>query len=281
MSDSRLNGGGILDTVPKLFLLPRSDVVVGFSGTTFIAYPLLTQLIQAVTFHYPLRDRVIDYVPFRTYLVRLINELFRGYNTYIEDFQKPDTAFLLGGYSWFNKQFYIDKIFFNAGVGRWEYRATNISSSAFGKVAFVGDWAVRGRRQLNQLLRERFGKDALSENGGRRRYFNMEPFEVVRDLVRSADAAATIGGALQLASVSQHMNTRHTAVYWPSRSSGGIFLGGRQIFDFERIENWIIDPDSLEKFHLFHQDRAQQLPSADGAASGGLLLQQLQPEHDV
>jgi hypothetical protein len=84
----------------------------------------------------------------------------------------------------------------------------------------------------------------------------MEPFEVVRDLIRTAAPEATIAGAPQLVSVSQHMNARHTAIYWPTKTTGNVFLGGRQIFDFEQIENWILDPDRLEKRHLFLGDHS-------------------------
>lgn len=239
VSDSRLNGGGNLDTVPKLFLLPRSDCVIGVSGNTLISYPLLTQLSQSINFYHPLRDRVIDYVPLRTHLIKVMNELFRSYDTYLDDMKKPDSCFLLGGYSWFKKEFCLDKIFFNRGLKKFEHRSALSRGDGF-KLQTIGDWSKRTDSILNKLIRSR----KLSA-------LHMEPFEVVRDLLRGAKSNFTIGGAPQLVSVSQHMNSNYTGVYWPARDIGRVYLGGRPVLPFESFENWILDPDALTKHHMY------------------------------
>lgn len=236
-SDSRLNGGGNLDSVPKLFLLPRSDCVLGFAGSTLLAYPLLTQISQSITFHAPLRDRVIDYVPLRTHIVKLINDLFSQYRTYDSDLQCPNTEFLLGGYSWFKKSFQLDKIRYIEKKKRFEH---SNYTKAPDKVsyAFIGDWSQTfGRRLAKRIY-------AQSISG-----LQLEPFELIRDQLRNSGENDTIGGAPQIVSVSQHMNSNHTAVYWPTKASGTVFLGGRQMLPFENFDNWILDPDTLEKSH--------------------------------
>lgn len=240
VSDSRLNGGGNLDTVPKLFLLPRTDCVIGMSGNTLISYPLLTQLSQSINFHHPLRDRVIDYIPLRTHLLKVMNELFKAYDTYDDDLKKPDSSFLLGGYSWFRKEFCLDRIFFNRGLKKFDHLSARSRGNGF-KLQAIGDWAGKVESSLNQKIRS----EKITA-------LHMEPFETVRDLLRASRKSYTIGGAPQLVSVSQHMNSNYTGVYWPTRGSGNVYLGGRQVLPFESVENWVLDPDSLTKHHAYY-----------------------------
>src|SRR5690606_21734163 len=102
------------------------------------------------------------------------------------------------------------------------------------------DWSGRVESALNGRIRS----EKISA-------LHMEPFEVVRDLLRGAKATYTIGGAPQLVSVSQHMNSNYTGVYWPSKESGTVYLGGRPMLPFEHFENWVLDPDALTKHHKY------------------------------
>ena len=72
-----------------------------------------------------------------------------------------------------------------------------------------------------------------------------EPFCVLRDMLRSADMSATIGGAPQIIRIGEHMNTRVMAVEWPADSER-ITLMGRELNDYENTDNWILHPDTLE-----------------------------------
>lgn len=256
VSDSRLSGAGYLDASPKVFTLPRTDAAICFAGDTYFAYPLIAQIAQAIRSHYPMKDRALDYVPFRTYVTNLLNALFDHYDSYVEELMSPDTAFLLGGYSWFRKEFCIDLISYNKGTSRFDRREHKKGIGKFGKVQFVGDWKKVALRRLHNLLRERHGKNALSKESTTHGAFNYEPFEVIRDLLREAGPNDTIGGAPQLVAVSQHMNSRQTAIYWPTKEHGEVFIGGRPVFDFENIENWIMDPDTFESTHT-HFNQAQ------------------------
>lgn len=248
-SDSRLSGAGFLDASPKVFTLPRSDSIICFASDTYFAYPLILQISQAIQSHYPLKDRAIDYVPFRTHLLKLLNAIFSSFDAYIEEFKNPDTSFLLGGYSWFNKEFCIDRLYYNKGKARFEHSPCQMGIGNFGKVLFIGDWAKQATHNLFEKLMNVHGPDSVGRGSAVDHRFDYEPFEVIVELLRSAKKQDTIGGAPQLAAISQHMNSRHTAVYWPNKQSGNVFLGGRPVFDFENIENWIIDPDTLESGH--------------------------------
>jgi len=249
-SDSRLHGAGYLDASPKVFTLPRSDSAICFAGDTYFAYPLIFQIAQSIRSHYPLKDRAIDYIPFRTHVIKLLNEMFASYETYAEELENPDTSFLLGGYSWFNKEFCIDKIDYRKGKKQFEHSPCTNGIGNYGKVMFVGDWAKTATHKLHEMLIDSYGHESLSKHSSVDRSFGYEPLAVIRDLLRNAGPNDTIGGAPQLVAISQHMNSRHTAVFWPSKEEGKIYLGGRPVFEFENIENWIIDPDSFESHHL-------------------------------
>ncbi|WP_018861577.1 hypothetical protein [Thioalkalivibrio sp. ALJ3] len=257
VSDSRLNAGGFLDAGPKVFTLPRTDAAIAFAGDTYFAYPLIAQVSQSIASHFPLKDRAIDYVPFRTHVIKLLNSIFAYYRTELKELRVPDTEFLLAGYSWFKKEFCIDRIYYVSGKTRFEHRECKTRFGGFGKCMFIGDWAKKGERQLWSILSDRFGLESVSSDEPSENQFDYEPFEVVRDLLRNAGPNDTIAGAPQIVSVSQHMNSRHTAVYWPDKSCEKVFLGGRPVFGFENIENWIMDPDSFESSHLSFGQRRE------------------------
>lgn len=77
----------------------------------------------------------------------------------------------------------------------------------------------------------------------------MEPFEVIRDMLRKSTKEDSIGGAPQIIAVGQHMISKPLGVFWPDKATRKVFVNGRPIFDFENIDNWVIDPDNLEKYH--------------------------------
>jgi hypothetical protein len=75
---------------------------------------------------------------------------------------------------------------------------------------------------------------------------DMEPFETVRDMLRDSGHSETIGGAPQVVKVYQYMQTAALGVFWPDRKMGSIYLQGRRCLGYERIDNWLLDPDTLK-----------------------------------
>jgi len=108
-----------------------------------------------------------------------------------------------------------------------------------GRIAFAGDQAKNAYELLCERLTETERSDSLPSK------FDMEPFKVVRDMLREPSHAETIGGAPQIVKVYQYMRSAPIAVWWPERKSGRVFLQGRPVLDYERIDRWIIDPDTL------------------------------------
>jgi hypothetical protein len=101
-------------------------------------------------------------------------------------------------------------------------------------VAFAGDSVDDARERLVQILRER---RKLTVGG-----FDMEPFEVLRDMIRSDDYP-TIGGAPQVAKVYKYLRTQFFAVSWPD-NTGVPHALGRPALSYERFEAPVIDPDA-------------------------------------
>jgi len=75
-SDSRLSGdGNVWDACPKLMSLPRRDAVMGFSGSTAHAYPLLLQFANAIGGHRPAADGTMKFFDLAGFLERVVNTM--------------------------------------------------------------------------------------------------------------------------------------------------------------------------------------------------------------
>ncbi len=103
-------------------------------------------------------------------------------------------------------------------------------------MAFAGDVAEEAHDELINLLRRR----RKLTGGG----FDMEPFEVLRDMIRSGKYPS-IGGAPQIAKVYKYMRTQFFAVQWPD-NTGVPHILGRPALNYEIFEP-LIDPDAPTK----------------------------------
>lgn len=257
-SDSRLSNAANLDCSPKIFQLPRSGTVLAFSGDTYIAYPLLLQMSHAINSHAPAKNGAMDHVILKSYLIKLANELFSRYETDFSELKKTDSNFLLCGYSWFRKEFMIDRFYYSETSKKFEHQGCGKGMGKFGKFSFIGDVRKKATINLQSLLRERHGYESLAKEGNSKKRFDMEPFEVIRDMIRASGKDDSIGGAPQLVTIGQHMISKHVGVFWPNKESNKRYVNGRPVFDFESIDNWILDPDTLKKHHQHFQPTDQE-----------------------
>ncbi len=267
-SDSRLSGDGReFDYCPKILALPRSDCAISFAGYTGNAYPLIHQLSLAISASIPLKDRVMDIKALRTHAIKIFDSMADSIQTNDNEQKYPtDVTFLFGGYSWVEKKFLIWKIeysrkakgfvarpaihlLFNATAKKFFLGTLEIaersSSQDWGLISFAGDQGKNAEKCLIKLLNSRL----TSASYDARKKIDWEPFEVIRDMLRNPAKSHTIDGAPQLVKIYEHLNTQPIAVAWPSRSSGAVFLQGRPVLEYENIDSWILDPDTLETFH--------------------------------
>lgn len=228
-SDSRLKGGYAWDACPKLFALPRGDAVIGFAGDTHYAYPPVLHMLSYMVNYRPARTRGLDLTDLVHHLTKVIEAT---YATMKGEVEEPTTSLVIGGYSWIHKKFIVREL----QIGASKRVSVHRCERAF---SFFGDGADDATRACAKVLRDR-GKKADE--------IDMEPFEVLRDILRANgnDEHALVAGPPQLVKVHQHLNANHVAVWWPSRSTGGLFLGGRPLLEYEKTEASLMDPDSLE-----------------------------------
>jgi len=205
---------------------------------------LILQLAAAIE-HYPRsKSRVMDLYDLKGYSVKMFNHL-RDLITDLPRGQKypdpPETRFILGGYSWRRKRFAIWLIHFDARTSKFTFRPCRSWPGSKGRkfLCMTGDHLDEAKSLIIDNLRK---KKKLPHGG-----FDMEPFEALRDMIRSGKYPK-IGGASQVLKVQEHMNCTPYSVYWPNRQSNAISLLGRPRFDYEFSDAMILDPDSLEIF---------------------------------
>lgn len=256
-SDSRLRSGQAWDCCPKIMTLPRSDCLISFAGETDYAYPLMIQMARAIEFYPVSSDRKADLNSVKNHAIRVFNQM----RALIHDFPLPQTSaddprtgFIFGGHSWRNQRFQIWKLVYRPQADAFSFHEVKNWPGQTGTkvIAFAGDAIRDAKDRLVALLTER-GK---LESGS----FNMEPFEVLRDMIRSGEYP-TIGGAPQVAKVYRYLQTQYFTVKWPT-GDGIPYALGRPALDYEHFGAPSIDPDAPE-IQSPWQNRVVDVPTID------------------
>jgi hypothetical protein len=236
--DSRLSSGQRIDHGQKIFGLPRSDALFAFAGDTLYAYPLALQMSAAISMYPRSVDRRYPLQRARGHMLRVFDQVYRsihslpvGQQLPLED--TPHVQFLFGGFVWQDSAFRIWYIDLDREHRSFRFRRG-------GRFFFIGDpEAVReARGRTMRLLSSR--KREVTE-------IDMEPFEVLRDILRE-QKHPHVGGAPQVAKVYQHLNTQFFAVSWPDSASGSAkpHVLGRPLLPPESSSWPLFDPDALD-----------------------------------
>jgi len=243
-SDSRLVGGMRWDQCPKMMTLPRSDSVISFAGNTIYTYPLMLQLFNAIQAHSRAFQRAMDLHDLKGHVLHVFNELQQSVYDVIDKEGIYDAQFILGGYSWIRKAFAIWLVHYEKSEKMFRCRPAGRLIGKFDNIVFAGDWAKTAKIELKKLLQSRYGLGTERFEGTG---FNMEPFEVLRELLRKSGKNETIGGAPQVIKVYQHMNCRPFGVYWTDQNGQTqVTLFGRPLMGYENMDYWVLDPDTLK-----------------------------------
>ncbi|KVC24497.1 hypothetical protein [Burkholderia pseudomultivorans] len=234
VADTTLTGGQRFDQGAKIFQLPRNDALFCFAGLTYYAYPLAMQLASAVGSY----DRSID---LRHPLRRVVQHASRIFALSFELIHHTPSdglpvdmpaSFLFGGFSWHDNDFKIWKIAMDREGRRFPLEEVNRS------YAFIGtaEALPEAEERLAELLRDRGKTD---------HDLDMEPFEVVRDIIREGKYS-DIGGVPQIAKVFRYMKTHFYATLWrceDGRTRPHAF--GRPLYGWENTSWSMFDPDTL------------------------------------
>ena len=266
VSDSRISGGATFDACPKISRFARTDCAVSFAGDVAHAFPMLLQLGLAIEAFPKMARGAHEISRVKKHALKVLDAMIPQIQTTIESqrewLTKPGAEFIFGGYNWRRKHFQVWNLRYdNRGhfVARpatyWSYvpaeRRFNkkvtypdparTDSFPIGPIAFVGDQGLRAIALLEEKMLDKFRRRK------RKFHFDMEPFEVVRDMLRDPDRSPTIGGAPQVVRVFQYLRSAPFAVYWPDKKCGVPFIQGRPILGYEALDKQVIDPDTLEE----------------------------------
>jgi len=240
-TDSRVRGGLEWDACPKLFTFDRSDCAMAFAGHTFYAYPNIQQIRATLDAIPKVKSGAADLSYVRHVALHVLESMrssISGRVPGITDATDINTELLLGGYSWRTDRFMLWRLFFDAAIGKFRYD----SAPRKRQILFAGnsDAVKDARTRIVTLVHER----------GVGPHYNMEPFEVLRDICRGK-LYIDIRGPVQLLKVYKHHNTMPYCIYWPTRASGTLTYLGRTLASFEDLPYFRLDPDTLQTLDSF------------------------------
>ena len=238
-SDSRVRFGGHWDCAPKILQLRRGDAVLCFAGDTLYSYPIMLQAIAAMEQHPKIKSRAYDLEQLKGYFIDVLNNMISK----VEDLPRgvdptPETVFILAGWSWARNCFRAWQIFYNKKIKKYSFHSANpwAGGNKDKFLVFAGDYEDEFKSRLMRLLKNR--------NKHNRGGFDMEPFEILRDMIRNNTFNA-IGGAPQLVKVYKHQNTLPFGILWPNDGSYQVNLLGRPLLEYEMTKYLIVNPDTL------------------------------------
>src|SRR5437868_2481971 len=207
-SDSRLSGGSDWDCCPKLLRLTRGDSLLAFAGSTLDAYPLMLQFRNWMESNPAASNRSLDINDLKKRMRQLVNDMRR----FISDLPRgqaqpdpPDCELIFGGWSWKTLSFRAWRFRYVAsrGIMDFESAGAGIKVGRDHPIVFAGNPAAveKARDSIIELLQQR------SRFRTGKQYFDMEPLEALRDIIRSK-LFDDVGGAPQLVKIYQHGNNQ-------------------------------------------------------------------------
>jgi len=243
-TDSRLRSPFTWDCCPKILPLQRGDSAICFAGESYLAYPIMVQLQNALRLHPKTLSRATDLRDLKGYFLEVLNSMREDMREFPSDptvIGEAETAFLLAGYSWRASAFMIWTLHYASDIRRFTFRRERpwTGANEEKQIAMVGDVREDAKERLVSVLR---GAGRLTKGG-----LDMEPLAVLRDMIRSG-SYHSLGGPPQVVKIYRHMNVTPLGVYWPTRASGKVSLLGRPLLHYETTQVGAIDPDTFEIF---------------------------------
>jgi hypothetical protein len=211
--------------------------LLSFAGLTDNAYPLALQIGHSISFYPPSLERRLDISQVRTHMLRAFNNMLEqavNFPLGLNHHRDPEVQFLFGGYSWRRQDFRLWRLRYSKQDGQLMHASVRgLRGEPRAVFAFMGDRdAVSdGSERLFRLMSTR-GKTWADG-------FNMEPLEVLRDVIGSAEHPA-VGGPVQVAKVYRFMQTQFFAV----EQAGAMTVAGRPLLSYEKAFLPVIDVDN-------------------------------------
>ncbi|MDQ0744535.1 hypothetical protein QFZ62_001843 [Clavibacter sp. B3I6] len=228
----------------------------------------MLQMINGINYFPPSRDRHTDISVARHVAIDVFNAMrAKIANHYLgkNGPGDPEVQFIFGGYSSRSQDFKIWTLHYDAHIDHftfrparsWKGQERSRSSRSTKVISWIGD--APAVEEAKQLLVNKLRSAEKLTNGG----FDMEPFEVLRDIIRSKNHES-VGGAPQLAKVYRSSQTQQFAIKWPD-SEGSYYAAGREEMPYEHFALPSLDPDTprVHSRTARHRDMSAQLEALD------------------
>ncbi len=210
------------------------------------AYPIMLQIRNAIEMNQRARSRAMDITDLRGHILEIIENmrnLIYDPPIGLDVYDATDFRFILAGYSWKFSEFKIWILQYQKDINRFSFRTVSSHSKQTKGTKyffFEGDNVNTARKRLYDILR---GRNKMTVGG-----LDMEPFEVLRDMIRDPQFTS-IGGPPQMVKVYKHMNTLPYNVSWTNKDSKQITFLGRPLLPYEKNTFLVLDPDSLNIYN--------------------------------
>lgn len=102
-----------------------------------------------------------------------------------------------------------------------------------------------GNREAINYARDEIIKLLKDRGKFRSEYFDMEPFEILVEIIRSG-RFSDVGGPPQLAKIYRSGNSHAFGFRWDTKPNSNVAVLGRPLFAGERVTVPLIDPDNIE-----------------------------------
>ncbi|MCR9675561.1 hypothetical protein NB557_20270 [Vibrio alginolyticus] len=262
VSDSRLNGGGMrMDCGQKVHSLPRSDAFICFAGNTMWAYPLIHQVISAISTYDRSASRAQDIVELKTHVLKVFESLRGQIADAIPGDENPDAEFIFGGYSWKNRKFMIWHIYYQPKMKAFEAHPAKEWKGKQWVLAGDAHQVQDADRRFRKILEDKKARPHEVEDFK----FDWEPGEAICDMLKDAQKGmefktSSIGGAPQMLKVYEFLSSSHFAVKWQNHddSEPVSYVSGRKPLGFETPDLWVFDPDTLTTSHPLYSSETEE-----------------------
>jgi hypothetical protein len=246
-TDSTLTAGEKWENGIKLFELPRKDCLLCFTGQTIRAYPLILNLVSAITFHKGLEAPATGISEILYYISELFTNLVKTIDPEgTGDIHKlrAEARFLFGGWCWQTNRFRVWNLNYSKDAEGFIYKELTNDESKTRFYTFMGEAAgidieKDAKADLKRFL---FDEDRVDEK------LDMEPLKILRNIAQDS-AIREVGGSLQIAKVYKSGRSEFFGILWPS-SKGKPCFQGREYSVFTCPPVCYFDPDTLDFYDL-------------------------------
>jgi hypothetical protein len=225
--------------------LPRGDAFVAFAGSTLDAYPLMLQLRNWVENDPMVMDRGLDINEMKRRMRLMFNDM-RLFITDLPAGQKVpdpiDCELLFGGWSWQKSEFLTWRFRYVPSRQLFDFE----SQGAGIKVGRDHPITFAGTREAVEMARDMIIEKLKTKGRFRsgERYLDMEPFEVLRDIIRE-QKVDDVGGPPQLIKLYRNATSKAFAVKWALPHQRDLTVLGRPLFKGEKTKLPTVDPDNI------------------------------------